>query len=227
MQTPAAPTRSRYDGAAIAYNLVGLALLAVMIALAAAYLVDHQARQSGMAPVEAELAATITKTIAGRELRIPAGWLRKDAERVDGFAGEASLHTTLTLDGMAAAEPATIDITLISRSRLRASSTLLDAVYLHQFTDETVDGPTGLVGKPLAASSGYAGETVWYDPLAGEPFVAKCLTPVEPDTEAKCLRAVILPSGIGVLYEFDETVLAGWKGFDAAMRRLLTAIGAW
>ena len=53
------------------------------------------------------------------------------------------------------------------------------------------------------------------------------MAPVGPETPARCLRTVILPSGIGAVYAFDETVLAGWKGFDAVTQRMMTAIGAW
>jgi hypothetical protein len=220
--SPATAQRSRQDGAGIAYNLAGLALLAIMTALGAAYFLDFQIERGAPPP---PLTETVTKTIAGKELHIPATWFRDGAGGSSGFANEVALRATLALDGLA--EPAGIDITLLARSRVQPSSALLDSVYLHQFTNETVEGPWGLVGKPLAAVDGYAGETIWYDPLSGEPFVAKCLAPVKAGAPARCLRSVILPSGIGALYAFDETALTGWKGFDAAMRNLLTAIGAW
>ena len=67
---------------------------------------------------------------------------------------------------------------------------LLDGVYLHQFEDKQLTGPPGLVGKPLTASEGFAGETVWYDALSADPFVAKCLAPVAPGEPTQCLRTV-------------------------------------
>lgn len=221
--SPATAQGSRQHGAGVAYNLVGMALIAVLLTLGAAYLIDYELERR--APPPPPVSETLTKTIGGRELHIPAAWFRHGTGASSGFAKEIALRATLNLEGVA--EPATIDITLVARSQVRASSVLLDSVYLHQFTSETVKGPPGLVGKPLSAADGYAGETIWYDPLAGEPFVAKCLTPIDAEAPARCLRAVVLPSGIGALYGFDETVLAGWKGFDAAMQRLLAAIGAW
>jgi hypothetical protein len=223
LPSPATASGSRHEGAGVAYNLAGMAVLAVLMALCAAYFLDFQLEQSAAPPPAT--GETLTRTIAGRELHIPTAWFRGTPDEAGGFANQIDLRVDLALEGRA--EPAGVEVTLLARSRVQASSRLLDSVYLHQFTRETLAGPPGLVGKPLAAADGYAGETVWYDPLSGEPFVAKCLAPVETGAPARCLRAIVLPSGIGALYAFDETILADWRGFDAAMRRLLTVIGAW
>ena len=87
-----------------------------------------------------------------------------------GFAKEIDLRVTLPLGAKGA--DAAIDISLMPRSRVRPSASLLDGVYLHQFMPEQLSGPPGLVGKPMMATEGYEGETVWYDPIGQSPFAA-------------------------------------------------------
>ncbi|KKB12039.1 hypothetical protein VE25_09695 [Devosia geojensis] len=209
---------------AIAYNLAGLAVIAALAAVGAAYLLDFHMSSRQAAPSAKALTSIVTRTIGARELRIPYGWFRSGADLTDEFATQIDLAATVTLDGFD--KPATIDVTLLPRSRVRPSEVLLDTVYVHEFEAETLRGPPGLVGKPLRPARGYGGETVWYDPLSPAPFVAKCMAPIQPESPARCLRTVILPSGIGAVYAFDETVLASWKEFDAVTQRMMTAIGA-
>ena len=121
--------------------------------------------------------------------------------------------------------PRTIELTLLPRSSARPSASLLDGVYLHMFQTKELSGPHGLVGKPLRAGDGYDGETVWYDPLSADPFVAKCSAPVAPGAEARCLRAVYLAPGIASVYAFGSDVLTNWRSFDSAMRGRLEQIG--
>ena len=75
------------------------------------------------------------------------------------------------------------------------------------FKADQLSGPPGLVGKPMSAEDGYANETVWYDPLAASPFVAKCQAPIAPDQPGHCLRTVYLGPGVAAVYTFDEDVL--------------------
>ena len=102
-----------------------------------------------------------------------------------------------------------------------------DRVYLHQFEEQTLSGVPGLVGKPMRPSNGYAGESVWYDALSPNPFVAKCVAPVAEDGVAQCVRTVYLPSGIAAIYTFDATILQSWRQFDVEMERWLAPTGAW
>src|SRR5690606_8349026 len=143
----------------------------------------------------------------------------------DGFTNQIDLRILFAPDAAQAALP--VDVTLLPRSRVRTSASLLDNVYLHQFGHETLDGVPGLVGKPMLAGNGYAGESVWYDAIAPNPFVAKCLEPVAVNGAAQCVRTVYLPSGIAAVYTFDSTILQSWRQFDAEMERWLAPIGAW
>ena len=225
MNTQSAPAESRHSAPALAYNLAGIAVLVLLLAVGAAYLVDELGR-AARTPVPAiGDGDPITQTISGRELSIPTTWFRYGEQVRDGFTNQIDLRVMFAPEGSDVAMP--VDVTLLPRSRARTSSSLLDGVYLHQFANETLDGVPGLVGKPMLASNGYSGESVWYDAISPNPFVAKCLEAVEADGTAQCVRTVYLPSGIAAIYAFDTTVLQSWRQFDAEMERWLTSIGAW
>lgn len=203
----------------IGFNLLAILTATALLGLGLAYLVDRAGRAANEAPM-AE--GTITRGIGGVELKIPAAFFRNDEQRSEGFADEIELLARLPLgaDGRDMA----IEVTLLPRSRARPSSILLDGVYLHQFENEQLSGPPGLVGKPLAASEGFAGETVWYDALSVDPFVAKCLAPIVPDEPTQCLRTVVY-GNVAVVYSFGDDVLMNWRQFDKAAEPWLTAMG--
>jgi hypothetical protein len=210
--------------AAIAYNLAGLALLVLLMAVGLAYLIDQANRAGGHAEPRLGDGDTVVQTIAGRELTIPNTWLRYGEQIREGFASQVDLDVRLDLfDGEA---PQRVEVSLLSATRARASSTLLDRVYLHQFADGVRDGIAGLVGKPLEPREGYAGETVWYDALSPQPFVAKCMASLEQGTPERCLRTVHLSSGLAAVISFDATALGAWKSFDTELARWLEQIGA-
>lgn len=222
----ASPLPAEPDGGAgqIAYNLAGIAVIVLMLAVGLAYAVDRAGRSIGAPETGSNGDATIIQTIGGRDLAIPEAWYRYGEQMQPGFVSQIDLEVGLTLPGLQAPLPVTV--TLLPRSRARASSVLLDAVYLHQFDEGVVGGVPGLVGKPLKTGAGYAGETVWYDALSPNPFVAKCAAPIEPDKPGRCLRTVLLSSGLAAVYGFDATALPGWQDFDAEMAGWLGAIGA-
>lgn len=211
---PNAPARP----ASLAYNLMGIAIAAGVAGLGLAYGIDLLTREERLAPAE----GMIKRGIGGIELSIPAAFFRNHQDRAEGFADQIELIAQLPL-GPASRNTA-IEVTLLPRSRARPSAILLDAVYLHQFEDAQLSGPPGLVGKPLVPSDGFAGETVWYDPLNAHPFVAKCLAPVVPDEPARCLRTVVY-GNIAVVYTFGESVLPSWRSFDAAAEPWLAEMG--
>ena len=206
-------------GHSVGFNLGAIVLVVVLAGLGLAYAIAGASR----AQRAVEL-GDVSRTLGGRELIVPAKWLREDAERSEGFAKEVEIGLTLPLGPKAA--PREIDVTLLPRSRARPSASLLDGVYLHQFLPEQLAGPPGLIGKPLVAAEGYANETVWYDALSAAPFVAKCIAPVLETGAGRCIRTVYLGPGIAAVYSFDEDVLENWRAFDAQLHPLLTQIGA-
>jgi hypothetical protein len=219
MDSSAATAPAKQDGHSIGFNLAVIALIVAAFGLGLAYAIDA----SGRSIREAQ-SGTLSRTLGGRELAIPAAWFREDAQRTEGFAKQVELALTLPLGPEAS--PREIDLTLVPRSRARPSASLLDGVYLHQFMPEQLSGPPGLIGKPLIAQEGFENETVWYDALSAAPFVAKCIAPLAEGQAGRCIRTVYLGPGIAVVYGFDEDVLMNWKRFDAQMHSLLKQIGA-
>jgi hypothetical protein len=209
----------------LGFNLMAIAVGAAMLALGAAYLIDAAGKANRSDGRGDDIGLVLNRSLGGHDLQIPASWFRYEELATDGFAKQIELRLQLPLGAKGKAQ--TIDVTLLPRSRARPSAALLDGVYLHQFEDGQLSGgPVGLVGKPLRPTEGYAGEVVWYDALAADPFVAKCSKPVESAVVGQCLRTVYLAPGIAAVYAFPETALAGWRAFDAEMGERLREIGA-
>ena len=225
MSSQSAPAHRHSGAPSLAYNLAGSAVLVLLLAVGAAYLVDELGRTSRAPAPSLDDADPILQTISGRELSIPSTWFRYGEQIRNGFTNQIDLRILYSPEGAEAAMP--VDITLLPRSRARASAALLDRVYVHQFGEDTLGGVSGLVGKPMLASNGYADESVWYDALSPNPFVAKCVEPVAPEGAAQCVRTAYLPSGIAAVYTFDATILQSWRQFDTEMERWLGHIGAW
>lgn len=225
MRSSAAPSgASASPPASLGFNLAGIAVLVLLLAVGAAYVVDILGRNSRTAAPDLADRSSVAIAVGGTELTIPASWFRYGEQLRGGFVNEIDLHVALSApDG--AAIP--VDVTLLPRSRVRPSNILLDGVYLHQFGADTLSGVPGLVGKPLHDGDGFSGESVWYDALSAKPFVAKCMAPVGEGEPSRCLRTVFLPSGIAAVYAFDSTALQSWRHFDSEMQKWLGQIGAW
>lgn len=206
----------------LGFNLAAIIVIVAAGALAVAYGIDGLGRaRAGSHPTEQ---SHYIRNIAGHTLTIPAPWLRFGDRDEPGFVSQVDLRLSLPLGPKS--NSVDVDVTLVPKSRARSSASLLDGVYLHQFMPNEVSGAAGLVGKPLYPRDGFEGETVWYDPLSGDPFVAKCIDPVQTKGPAQCLRTVLLPSGIGAIYSFSADALPSWRQFDAAIAEPLKAIGA-
>ena len=221
MGSPAAAISQKHEGHSVGFNLTVIGLAAAVGGLALAYLIDGAERARNETPRGSEV---VSRTLGATTLQIPAAWLAGAADAGPGFAKQVDLALTLPLGPGSAAR--VIDVTLTQRSRVRPSASLLDGVYLHQFLPEQLNGPPGLIGKPMAPTEGYDSETVWYDPIASAPFVAKCEAAITEGRSGKCLRTVYLGSGIAAVYSFDDDILVNWKKFDAELHPLLNQIGA-
>lgn len=217
---PGAPAPAQ---APLAYNLAGITLLVLLMAIGAAYLLDALSEGEAIAPDLGDR-DRVVQVLSGRELSIPISLFRHGEQIRDGFTSQVDLRVNFP-DEDGSMLP--VDVTLLPRSKARTSASLLDRVYLHQFTDEVLGGVPGLVGKPLKSGEGYEGESVWYDALSANPFAAKCIAPVTEGHVAQCVRTVYLPSNIAAIYTFDATILQSWRRFDAEMERWLAPIGAW
>jgi len=224
MAIPTTLPQRRAEPHSVGYTMAAIMLAVAMLALAGAYglsgLVTHPrppARLDSTSPA-------LARTLVGRQLTIPSSWFRAGADNSDGFASRIELELSPALGRNGT--PASIETTLLPLSQVRPSASLLDGVYLHQFMPNELAGPPGLVGKPLYGTGGYEGETVWYDALSQDPFVAKCVAPPDQQGQAWCLRTVALANGIAVVYGFDFDVLYAWRAFDGEMHKWLARIGA-
>jgi hypothetical protein len=212
---------AKHEGHSIVFNLCVIAAAVAVGGLGLAYAIDAAGRNV-RAP--APPGGTIVQMLGSTSLDVPAAWVSGELPPNGGFAKQIDLNLNLPLGPDGAMRK--VEVTLTQRSRVRPSATLLDGVYLHQFMPEQLSGPVGLVGKPLKPEEGFENETVWYDPLASSPFVAKCQAPIVAGQPGHCLRAVYLGSGIAAIYGFPDDVLTNWKRFDAEMHPLLAQIGA-
>lgn len=218
------PAPAASSASALVQNLAGIALGVMLVALGIAYVVDQTVHPGARAAPTFNDSGTIVQNVAGRELTIPASWFRFGEQMQSGFVGQVDLSVRLQPGSGEAQMP--VDVTLLPRSRAKTSSELLDAVYVHQFSDERVTGVPGLVGQRLKDGTGFDGETIWYDAIALNPFVAKCITAVSADAPDQCVRTVHLPSGLAAIFSFDASLLPAWREFDAQMAPWLEKIGA-
>ena len=203
-------------------NLLAMTIVLALVAIAVAYGIDAAGRTTREHQARAAL-ATVPVNVSGVALTVPTAWLRFPEQPNSAFSDRLDLAMDLELaDGL----PLPITISLVPKARARASSALLDTVFLKHFSAEERHGVPGLIGKPLTGSESYASETVWYDPIRQDPFTAKCTTPVGEDDTDTCLRTLRLESGLSAIIGFSEAGLARWRQFDAPLADLFARIGA-
>lgn len=214
---PSAPAQP-----SVGFNLLALATLIALAALALAYLIDAMADKGRQSPASGANTSRIETSLAGTTLSVPTAWLRVPGQHRAQFSDRLDLNLPLELAPNT--PPVIIAATLLPKSKVRPSAQLLDQVYTHAFASTQLSGPIGLVGKPLTGDPGLAGEMVWYDPISIDPFVAKCAAGPGPETH--CLRTIGLKGGIAIVLDFDAKLLPDWKAFDPALSRALKTIGA-
>lgn len=206
------------------FTLAGIMLAIAMVGLSAAWGLGSLLQRQQTVVASDDGGPRISQTLLGKQLSIPVSWFRDGPPRAEGFASGIDLKLTLPLGKKGALTA--IGVTLLPLSKVRPSISLLDGVYLHEFMQEELSGPPGLVGKPLTATEGFENETVWYDALSATPFVAKCIAAPDGQGPAQCLRTVALSGGIAAVYSFSADVLDGWKDFDSQLSARLDVIGA-
>lgn len=205
----------------VGFNLGVISLAIGMAGLGLAYLIDLNSNGSAPAASSDQMVA---RSLSGVPLVLPQSWLRGDDGGATSFAKQIDL--TLALPLGPGGQRVDVDVSLMPRSRVRTSASLLDGVYLHQFTEAQVSSMPGLVGKPLSGNEGFAGETVWFDPISANPFVAKCSPSPDETRPADCLRTVYLGPGIAAVYAFPASALPQWRHFDDLLAPLMKSIGA-
>lgn len=209
------------DYSALAYNLGFLAVLAILAGLGLAYWLDTTTR-ARLAPPPPQSVEILDITVSGQKFSVPANWVRTAAQRQSGFADKLDLLLPLF---MADQTEHNLNASIVSQGKARTTALMLDSVFLHQFEQRQLNGVPGLIGKPLKASSGYQGETVWYDPLAFNPFVAKCVAPISENGTPSCQRVIALQNGTLLATNFPQSWLTYWREFDQAIESALSQIG--
>ncbi|WP_196258730.1 hypothetical protein [Pelagibacterium limicola] len=205
------------------YTLAVLTLIVAMLGLGGAYAVGAWLDAAREEPANPALTATHLVTIGAQHYVVPAALMSDPIQRRDGFSDRLDMALALPLG--AGGRLTMVDVTIMPRGRIRTSANLLDSVYLRQFANAQLQGPPGLVGKPLAGDAGTVGETVWYDPLSPTPFVAKCAVPVAMGGEQKtCIRTVQLSDRNTAVFAFEPSVLDNWRRFDETVESWLAGL---
>lgn len=222
MSEAGAPRRQGNTGATL-YALAVIALIVALLGLGGTYAAGAWLDAAREKPANPALAATHIITIGAQHYIVPAALISDPIQRRDGFSDRLDMALALPLAPNGALTP--LDVTIMPRGRVRTSAGLLDSVYLHQFAHAQLQGPPGLVGKPLDNDAGTSGETVWYDPLSAMPFVAKCATPVAMGSVQKtCIRTVQLSDRNTAVFAFEPTVLYNWRAFDGVVEGWLAGL---
>ncbi|WP_404403342.1 hypothetical protein [Pelagibacterium halotolerans] len=215
-------TRTNASGG-LFYPLAMTTLVVLIVGLAVAYgatrWIDDALREKAMdVPT-----STHIKTVGAQPYVVPAALMPNAAQHTDGFADRIDMTLALPLGPDGALSD--VVVVIQPRGRVRTSAALLDTVYVHQFGATQTQGVPGLVGKPLEGGAGFSGETVWYDPLSPRPFVAKCMTPVDPAaTTGTCLRTLQLSDRNTAIISFDPAALENWRQFDAVIEAWLNTL---
>lgn len=202
-------------------NVAGLAVVVALLAIGIAYAIDGLDRRTATSASPTP-AVDMAANVAGVALKVPAPWLKDPDAPASAFSDRLDLSVAIDLGD----KLVPMTLTLVSRTRARASAALVDSVYLQHFGPEELGGVPGLIGKPLTGGAGYDGETVWYDPIRLNPFAAKCAAPLGAETSGRCLRTLVLDSGLAAIVAFPDTALAAWRDFDVPLAALLERIGA-
>lgn len=105
------------------------------------------------------------------------------------------------------------------------TSSRFESIYRKFFigTPEPIVG--NLHEQKLDPESGYGDETIVYDPRGGQPFAARCTRPTA-DIPTECLREIILPNGLTVIYRFRRPLLAHWRDLDDKLLSFLIRLTA-
>jgi hypothetical protein len=167
--------------------------------------------------------------VAGRALTIPANMIRFAVERQSGATDRVDLLLHWPeLDGFSEQnatvfrdiEPTAplIFVTIIGRDADYGTTGWLDRIYTRYFSDDAWAGPDGLVGVRLAEDSGYAGEDLFFQPDAREPFVTRCTAAGNAEMPSTCMREILIGDTLIARYRFNKTLLGEWEKIDPAIR---------
>lgn len=206
----------------LGYTLAAIALSLTLAALLAASVLMAVLRGDKSSDADETPATLVLRTIGGQRYAIPDTLITLPSQRQSGFADRVDLSLPVAFSNGVQAD---IALTIMPRGRAIVSARLLDSVYVHQFSDQEVRGAAGLVGKPLVGGTDNRSETVWYDPLAMTPFVARCLAPLQGESSPHdCLRVAPLSDYNLAILTFPNDLLAHWREIDPVIEGALAPL---
>lgn len=182
--------------------------------------------------------APVAVTVAGHDLAVPMNAIRFPAQRHPGpqarldlalLAPDWSGRTAANADRFdePAANSDVVWVTLTRAEGTGDSATRLATVYARFFEGDPLGAPEdlGLVGRRLAAKSGYVGEEVWFEPGVVRPFVARCWPLAQNGPVATC-RTEETVAGLSIALRFPRARLASWRELRTGLLARLAEWGA-
>ena len=220
------PANSRYANKTIlppAFNLVSIALILFMAGLGVAYWLNDYVPENSESLPSVYAPPLIAKELAGSSMQIPKSWLNPLTQNTRKEVQVIDLSLLISITNQEKPSPFNLRISKISQAQ--PSAYLLNDAYVPRFSEKQINDIKGLVGKPLKAEDGYAGETVWYEPVSANPFVAKCIDLQGNSTALNCLRTIRLNSKLSLTYQFSQNNLEYWQKIDKVITPLMKQIG--
>jgi len=207
----------------LGFNLAALALILAMTGIGIAYwLNDYTPTVIENVPSVYE-PPLVVKTLNNSTMQIPDSWLNILTQNIQ--ENVQTIDLVLKISIAEQEEPTPFNLRISEAIRAEPSTNLLDSVYVLRFSQEQIGGINGLVGKPLRAEDGYNSETIWYEPISDNPFVAKCIDLEASGTALNCLRTIRLNSQLSATYQFAQNQLEYWHMMDDAILPLMAQIG--
>jgi len=119
-----------------------------------------------------------------------------------------------------------VRLALIARADPVSAHERFERLYQPYFEGDEIAGPDGLVGRRLAAASGYGGETLFFDPAAAdpgeEPFVIRCDTAEDGNlAPATCFRRLSLSPRLQLEMRYRIGLLKDWRKIEATTADLI------
>ena len=204
------------------FNLAALALILSVVGLGVAYWLDANGKPSPPPAPSVFGAPFLEKTLAGTQLKIPTAWQNPATHINDKTLDFLDLILQVVFSENSDLQ--TINVHLTPSDQSQPSAQLLNSVYMLRFSQSQLNTISGLIGKPLRQEEGFQNETVWYDPIGSNPFVAKCIVLDANNTAPNCLRTVQLTPEISATYQFNESNLIHWRNFDIKLNDFISKI---
>ena len=157
-------------------------------------------------------------TIAAKPIVVPKAWTTSTINTDDEVLSNVELAIPMNVSN----DETALHISLLPSAKAAPSAYLLDSLYIHNFEEGAPKQAYGLIVKSLKPQAGYEDETIWYDAISANPFVAKCLEEkLGDDTQTNCITTMLVNKRVSALIRFDGDLLPYWKGLHAELTKLL------